>query len=44
MNFFVCSDEDSDKDTSSSTTGYPSESTIIETRSGDKSGHNSKNR
>lgn len=44
MNFFVCSDEDSDKDAGSNTTGYPSESTIIETRGGDKSGHSSRNR
>ena len=44
MNFFMCSDEDNDRNTASGTPGYPSQSTVTETRSGDKSRNRTRNR
>lgn len=38
MNFFMRSDEDNDRNTASDTPGYPSQSTVIETRSIDSTG------
>ena len=44
MNFFMRSDEDNDRNTASGTPGYPSQSTVTETRSGNKSRNSTRNR
>ncbi len=43
MNFFMRSDEDNDRNTASDTPGYPSQSTVIETRSIDSTRNSSRN-
>ena len=44
MDFFKHSDVENDEDTDSSPASYPSQSTVIETRSGDKTTNNTRNR
>lgn len=43
MNFFMRSDEDNDRNTASDTPGYPSQSTVIETRSIDSTRSSTRN-
>lgn len=43
MNFFMRSDEDNDRNTASDTPGYPSQSTVIETRSIDSTRNSTRN-
>lgn len=43
MNFFMRSDEDNDRNTASDTPGYPSQSTVIETRSIDSVRNSTRN-